>query len=276
MLEEVLKQLVAEKKQLGLSPILIRNFLKEYIQYLVLYLIYNQKKYENLVFKGGSCLRIIYQLPRLSEDLDFDYDERKMEKNLIEKLANFLKTEISKKYYSDIEIKTQGDFRINLKFPILKNIGLSTETEKLFVKLELSNKISPYANFDITPISKYGFNFIIKSYDQSSLMSGKINALLFRIWYKGKENEIDIKGRDFYDIFWFFDKGVEPNWPMLKKTIGVKDKKQIIELIRQRINKSVSPKKLAYDLENFIADKQFVKNFSENYIKLMEKYLKNF
>jgi Domain of unknown function (DUF1814). len=64
MLEEVLKQIVDEKKRLGISSLVIRNFLKEYIQYLILSLIYNNKKTKELVFKGGSCLRgkfMIYQ-----------------------------------------------------------------------------------------------------------------------------------------------------------------------------------------------------------------------
>jgi Domain of unknown function (DUF1814). len=58
MLEEVLKQIVDEKKRLGISSLVIRNFLKEYIQYLILSLIYNNKKTKELVFKGGSCLRV--------------------------------------------------------------------------------------------------------------------------------------------------------------------------------------------------------------------------
>ena len=73
LLEELLKPIVEEKKHLGVPNMVILNYLKEYIQYLVLYLIYNHSKFKKLVFKGGSCLSICYNLPRLSEDLDFDY-----------------------------------------------------------------------------------------------------------------------------------------------------------------------------------------------------------
>jgi len=75
MLEEILKQIILEKKAQGAPKAVILNFLKEYIQYLVLNLIYNHKDFKKLVFKGGSCLRVCYVLPRLSEDLDFDYDK---------------------------------------------------------------------------------------------------------------------------------------------------------------------------------------------------------
>ncbi|OGG21061.1 hypothetical protein A3D03_05220 [Candidatus Gottesmanbacteria bacterium RIFCSPHIGHO2_02_FULL_40_13] len=278
MIEQILRTIVQEKKLQGNSKSLIRNYLREYIQYLVLSLLYNQKKMKNLAFKGGSCLRICYELPRLSEDLDFDYDENIIGKKILEELDNYLKKEIIIKYYSELETKIQSTIRLYLKFPLLKELGLSNESEsnKLYVKIETSNELSPFAGYTLTPVSKYGFNFIAYHYDMPSLMSGKINALLFRLWFKeskGKDNQIDIKGRDFYDLFWFLQKGIEPNWKMLKKTAGIKDKKELKNVLMKRIKKVVTPQKLSYDLNNFISDNQFVEDFSNNYLKIINKYL---
>ncbi len=277
MIEQILKTIIQEKKLQGISKSLIRNYLKEYIQYLVLSLLYNQKKMKNLVFKGGSCLRVCYGLPRLSEDLDFDYDEKIMGKNILEELDKYLKKEIKNKYYSELETKIQSTIRLYLKFPFLNNLGLANESEsnKLYVKIETSNELSPLAEYTLTPVSKYGFNFVVYSYDMPSLMVGKINALLFRVWFKeskNKENKIDIKGRDFYDLFWFLQKGVEPNWKMLKKTAGIKDKNQLKKILIKRIEKVVTPQKLSYDLNNFISDNQFVEDFSKNYLKIINKF----
>ena len=278
MIEQILRTIVQEKKLQGNSKSLIRNYLREYIQYLVLSLLYNQKKMKNLAFRGGSCLRICYELPRLSEDLDFDYDENIIGKKILEELDNYLKKEIIIKYYSELETKIQSTIRLYLKFPLLKELGLSNESEsnKLYVKIETSNELSPFAGYTLTPVSKYGFNFIAYHYDMPSLMSGKINALLFRLWFKeskGKDNQIDIKGRDFYDLFWFLQKGIEPNWKMLKKTAGIKDKKELKNVLMKRIKKVVTPQKLSYDLNNFISDNQFVEDFSNNYLKIINKYL---
>lgn len=278
MIEQILKIIVQEKKLQGNSKSLIRNYLKEYIQYLVLSLLYNQKKMKNLVFNGGSCLRICYDLPRLSEDLDFDYDEKILGKNILGDLDEYLKKEIKIKYYSELETKIQARMRLYLKFPFLKSLGLANESEsdKLYVKVETSNKLNPNASYTLTPISKYGFNFIANHYDLPSLMSGKINALLFRVWFKeseDKEDQIDIKGRDFYDLYWFLQKGIEPNWKMLKKTAGIKDNKELKEIMMKRIKKVVTPQKLSYDLKNFISDNQFVEDFSKNYFTIMSKFL---
>jgi predicted nucleotidyltransferase component of viral defense system len=275
MIDIYLKQLVAEKKQQGTSNAVIANYLKEYIQYLVLSLLYNQNRYKKLVFKGGSCLRICYGLPRLSEDLDFDYDPKQFSSDVLTELGKNLQKEIKNKYFAGVETKIQSQKRLYLKFPFLYSLGLASRSEsnKLYVKIEVSDKIEPYSSFEITPISQYGFNFITQHYDLSSLMVGKINALLYRLWFKGKKQEIDIKGRDFYDLFWFMQKKVEPNWAMLKKTTGIKNQKELKTALVQRIKKTVTTQKLNYDLKNFISDQTFVEDFSRNYLNIINKYL---
>lgn len=277
MIDQILRSIIQEKKLQGNSNSLIKNYLKEYIQYLVLSLLYNQKKMKSLVFKGGSCLRICHELPRLSEDLDFDYEEKEIGKNILEELDSFLKKEIQKIYFPQLETKIQSTVRLYLKFPFLRSFGLAnnSESNKLYVKIETTKGLSPFAGYTLTPVSKYGFNFIAYHYDLPSLMSGKINALLYRVWLKNagsEEDKIDIKGRDFYDLFWFLQKKVEPNWKMLKKTTGIKNKDELKKILMERIKKAVTPQKLIYDLRNFISDNQFVEDFSKNYLQIIGKY----
>ena len=276
MLEEILKQIIAEKKQQGLSHAVIINFLREYIQYLTLNLIYNQKKYRSMIFKGGSCLRICFKMPRLSEDLDFDYDKKKLGGNLIGELKEYISKEIKTKYFLPLETTRQSNTRLYLKFPFLRALNLAKmgESAKLYVKVETSDQIEPYAGFEVTPISEYGFNFVVRHYDLPTLMAGKINAFLFRLWFKGEKQEIDIKGRDFYDLYWYFDKGVKPNWKTLKKMTGIANEKQLKSRLFSRIKKVVTPKKLSYDLKNFFPDQVFVSDFSRNYLEIIKKYLK--
>ena len=104
-------------------------------------------------------------------------------------------------------------------------------------------------------------------------MAGKLNALFNRVWFKGDKNEIDIKGRDFYDLFWFLQNGVNPDWASLRKFIGVSNKKELKEKIEKIINQSVTARKLSYDLKNFFPDQVFVNDFCRNYKTLIKKYL---
>ncbi|MBE0433513.1 nucleotidyl transferase AbiEii/AbiGii toxin family protein [candidate division WOR-3 bacterium] len=47
------------------------NIAREYCQHLFLSNLYQMKKSERILFKGGTALRVMYQSPRFSEDLDF-------------------------------------------------------------------------------------------------------------------------------------------------------------------------------------------------------------
>ena len=47
------------------------NVIREYFQQLFLSYLYQEKGSDGLLFKGGTALRIIWQSPRFSEDLDF-------------------------------------------------------------------------------------------------------------------------------------------------------------------------------------------------------------
>lgn len=49
----------------------IDNIIREYFQHLFLSFLYSQKESEDIYFKGGTALKIIYHSPRFSEDLDF-------------------------------------------------------------------------------------------------------------------------------------------------------------------------------------------------------------
>ena len=47
------------------------NTVREYLQHLFLSFLYQEKKSEALLFKGGTALRLVWRSPRFSEDLDF-------------------------------------------------------------------------------------------------------------------------------------------------------------------------------------------------------------
>lgn len=237
MLEEILKTIVLEKKKEGMREPLILNSLREYLQYLVLSYLYNSPDFKKLIFKGGSCLRICFSLPRLSEDLDFDG------KVDLLKLESFLKEKIKKAGFLALETKIQGEGRLYLKFPVLKNLGLAEkgESDKLFVKIEIGKDKLANGQFAFTPVSQKGFNFLILHYDLPSLFSGKINAILERLWFP----------LDFYDLWWFLQKE---------------------KALSKRI-KRVTPYKLAFDLQNFLSDTEFVNDFAKNYQEIVGKYL---
>src|SRR3989338_750520 len=64
--------ILEESERLGMPSNKTRGILREYLQTLILSEIYNQKISSKLSFIGGTSLRLIRNLNRFSEDLDFD------------------------------------------------------------------------------------------------------------------------------------------------------------------------------------------------------------
>ena len=276
MLINILKEIVSEKQNLGIPNFVIINFLKEYLQYPVLNRIYSKKEYKDFIFTGGSCLRICYGLPRLSEDLDFDLTSKHFKKLGLESLAKNLIQYFATNHLLEINTKIQSDKRLYLKFPILKELGLSkniSESDMVFIKLEFSESAYADPEIEINPISKFGYNFVAKNYSLKYLMTGKIRALLNRSWFKGEKNEINIKGRDFYDIFWYLERNIQPDWNELEKSDGIKNFDELKNKLKNLIERNITPQKLSYDLKNFFSDQDFIDDFCKNYKLIIGKHL---
>ena len=69
----------------GLDAETRRNVLKEELQFYVLNFIYHNPEYSSWIMYGGSALRIIHGLDRMSVDLDFEVSHAVTE-NFLKKL----------------------------------------------------------------------------------------------------------------------------------------------------------------------------------------------
>jgi hypothetical protein len=280
MLIEQLKNYVSNKRTENWPDFVIKNGLKEFLQFPVLAFIYSKQEYQNFQFIGGSALRIIHNLPRLSEDLDFNLSSEDYHLLDLNKMASDLKDYFKKDFSINISYRVQdkeapGPSRLYLKFPVLKELDLSegSESDFLYVKIEPQVDNLSKIETEINPISKYGFNFIVKNYSLKYLMTGKISAILEREWFKGENNEIDIKGRDYYDLYWYLDKEIEPDFNILKEKFSINNMDELKEVLKDKIDKEVTSKKLLFDLENFFKDQAFIKSFCSNYKEIIKKYL---
>jgi hypothetical protein len=276
MLLDLLKDFVSQKKQAAWPDFVIKNAVKEYLQFPVLAFLYGRPAYQNWVFMGGSALRIIYDLPRLSEDLDFNLPVAVYDELDLQVLGEAIKEYFQDQFRMEIIYRAQGKNRLYLKFPILQELGLAgdkSESDFLYVKIELSIEDFQRPEYEVAPVSGFGFNFIVKTYNLKFLMTGKICAILERAWFKGSDNEIDIKGRDYYDLFWYLEKGIEPDFKTLALKFKIKDMAELKARLKGKIIKAVTPAKLHYDLANFFDEQEFIKGFCNNYQEIIKKYL---
>jgi len=240
-----------------------RNLLKEYLQIIVLDFLYSHKQYSSLVFYGGSCLSHCFNLDRLSEDLDFVDIEKKVD---MAQLAKDIKEYFEKN--TDMKVKTKRQkFRIYLKFPILKELGLSEENDSdlLFLKIEVFKEFDFCSQYKIeaVPLMKFNKTLIIKTFDLPTLMATKIGAILDRKWEKTDKSGktlIQGKGRDYFDLIWYLKKEIKPNINCIK---GIKTEKELKEKLL-KIAENIDSRSIQLDLEQFVKDEKFVKNLSKN------------
>jgi predicted nucleotidyltransferase component of viral defense system len=240
-----------------------RNLVKEYVQVLILSFLYTYKKYQNLIFYGGSSLRHCYNLPRLSEDLDFIDVKKQIDLNgLAEDLVNFFK----KKYGLAVNSKVQK-FRCTVKFPILHELKIASPEESNY----LYSKIEVYKDFDfckgyrveIKPIFKFGEALLVRTFDLPTLMATKIQAIRQRKWERTTKNGriiAEVKGRDYFDLMWYLEQGIRPNMECIE---GLSDERALYEELI-RLVKKLNPLSIKYDLEGLIEDQSLVDSLKDN------------
>lgn len=271
---EELKLIVSSNRNTNTQ--IVKSKLKEHLQNYILDFIYSSE-YRNLIFYGGTCLRKVYKLDRMSEDLDFEVitqshselvsKSSSFDLNLFsEKLKNYF---VSNLKFTEVEIKTQKSTnisRITSKFNVLSEIGLSQfESENLHVKIEI-NEVENEFLTEITPLSFSRFNMLIKHYTLPVLMASKMNACINRTFRKGN-SDVFIKGRDYYDLIWYMQKNVMPD---VNKLIKLNINEAFIEI--DSIVNDIQPNDLYLDLAPFFEKEEYIKSWCQNFHALYKKY----
>ncbi|MFH1280174.1 MAG: nucleotidyl transferase AbiEii/AbiGii toxin family protein [Candidatus Beckwithbacteria bacterium] len=270
MLVDSLKKIIKKEEAVEITnKLFLRNLLKESLQLYVLDYIYSSSWGENFLFTGGTCLRFCFELPRLSEDLDFDikdYDNFNLDK-FCQSLNDYFTKKLQYKNFSYKIAKNK--MQIYLKFPIMEELGLrkdSSESPILFLRIDLSPIDSSKFSEEVSLISADNFNFIIKRYSLSDLFASKISAVLERTFKKGKNDVVTFKGRDYFDLIWFLQKGIKPNYKRIEDITGV-NKTLVVKEIDNKV-KQVNKMYLKEDLLPLFRESGFVDDFCNNFQKL--------
>ena len=185
------------------SPIQSRNLIREYLQARVLSILQRQGAFIPLAFQGGTALRFLFGLPRHSEDLDFTLEGD----NEAYDFAGYVfasQRDLKKEGY-DIDPMLSTDEVVHscfLRFRgLLFELGLSAhQDETLSITLEVDTDPPGGAGLTITTVRKHVL-LRIQHHNRSSLLAGKIHALLQRKY---------TKGRDIYDLIWSLS---DTEWP---------------------------------------------------------------
>lgn len=191
--------------------------LKEMLQELTLYALWREGFFNIAVFQGGTCLRILYGLPRFSEDLDFipqspdsDFSWGRMLDGVEAILAEFGIT-------AELVDRTRADRAV--RQAMLKDESLGVQLNLKFTDLPQGRKLRIKLEVDTNPpvgsawdqrFHDFPTDFAVLVQDLPSNFALKIHALLCRPY---------TKGRDWYDLLWYIRNGTLPNLVLLQNAL---------------------------------------------------------
>ncbi len=263
------------------------NALKEVFQEIALLGLYNGGFFEKAAFYGGTALRILYNLPRFSEDLDFTLLEKNdkfdLEKYFLPVVEEFealgIKIDISKKEKRDSSSDIVSAFlkndtsihTLNIQSNDLDNIlGGIYSGKKLKIKFEVDT--NPPLKFQTeakTLLLPKTFNII--SMTLPNLYAGKMHAVLCRKWQRR------VKGRDWYDFEWYVKNNTKLNLEHLQERMyesgdldrNIKlDLALFKDLMYKRIE-NLNIKSAINEVSPFIKDKSVFEFWSQDYFRLL-------
>ena len=203
-----------------------RNVVKEVMQEITLCALSKAGFFDVAAFYGGTALRIFYGLDRFSEDLDFslmtknkDFDLSTYVPSLKRIVQSFgLNVEVEIKHKTlDSAIQSaflKGDTieQFLLFYPNDLVTGIN-KNEKVKIKFEIDTMPAGLATYE-TKYRLLPMPYSIKLYDEASLFSGKIHAVICRSW------KSRVKGRDLYDYVFYLTRNTKFNLDHLREKLN--------------------------------------------------------
>ena len=245
-----------------------RNILKEELHFYILNFIYHHPQYSKWIMYGGSALRIIHGLDRMSVDLDFEISQT-ITKKFLEDFKNEIENYFVDVYGADADfltIKIVTGRGLLLRFHVGKELSLNSPSNQVHVKIDLNYFVVPKTVVtERRPINHDQFSFVILTYNMGALMASKLVAIFLRglrgVGYALYEE----KGRDIYDLLWYMGKRIIPDFDYMKaKGVNFNNPRTLFNKLTLQINK-VSEENLKNDLAPLFLEQMFISNWLENW-----------
>ncbi len=249
-------EIVQKSKKMVVSYILI---LKEEMQKATLASLSRMNAFNHIVLQGGTALRIFYNSPRFSEDLDFvlkDGGTFELASKSGE-IERYLSSEFY--YLQGIRVNIQKNTK-EIQRMVIRTIP-EIPSQKLRINIELFS-VPSYHN---TPkiLAYPPLNPVIRVEERGEILADKTIAIAFRKY---------LKGRDIWDIFYLTGElNVSTSRELLEKKAkdyGVRDFRERIEESREKLLKH-GVEALDREMKRFLPTSAYdqLKNSFEDIVK---------
>lgn len=198
-MKEHLRQLVAQAD----NDIARACLAREYLQARVLETVQDAGVFVRWAFVGGTALRFLFGIPRFSEDLDFSLITPDEDAGFRTALTGVKRALGLEGYRIEVKVSDQKAVASAwVRFPGLPHeLGFSPHaSQTLSIKVDVDTNPPAGARIETTIVRRH-VTLHLCHHDKSSLLAGKLHAVLIRPW---------TKGRDLYDLAWYL---ADRTWP---------------------------------------------------------------
>ena len=237
--------------------------LVEYLQHELLDSLFKEPGSRDLAFIGGTCIRILHQSVRFSEDLDFDNFGLSFEEfeSLLIKTCRDMEY---KGFIIEYSLKERAAFHCHIRFPeLLFKTGISPDRgKKILISVDTEIKERNYAPL-VSILNRFTVFRRIIAAPLPVLMAQKMMAVI----YRPRE-----KGRDLFDLSFLIGL-TRPDFAYIEKSLGV-EKHEFIHLFESRLDQ-LDLDFLARDVEPFLFEpnqKERVLFFRETWKKVGDSH----
>ncbi len=214
MIDLLLKRLSSYDSK---GPVEEENALKEIVQEILLFALWQADFFEVAAFQGGTSLRILHGLPRFSEDIDFILQEPDPVFSWQPYLESL--SETCREFGIEPEVLDRNQMDRNVRAAVIKVNSIANQLNLSFMDFQTDRKLKIKLEIDCNPPEGSGFNYAYLDYpvdfevchqNLESNFALKIHALLCRPY---------LKGRDWYDFSWYVTQKISPNLLLLENAL---------------------------------------------------------
>jgi predicted nucleotidyltransferase component of viral defense system len=211
------------------------TILREYLQIRFLDVFYRKIGVEEIFFKGGTAIRLLFGSTRFSEDLDFTNKVRPENlEQLLQKTLKGLQSEFPRLSLKELDAPQGYSAKLVLPTEISQ--------QNLTVKLDFTHT-AVYENTQLSPVKT---QLPVASLALTKHLSRKeILAEKFRALWRRK------RGRDLFDIWFLLSQGEKFDQKLVQKKYDLYQEKLDLQQIREKIDRW-DEKELDHDLRKFL------------------------
>lgn len=198
---------------------------KELLHYDILFCLEQKGLLDNLVFQGGTCLRLCYGGNRFSEDLDFAGGHNFSSQTLVE-MKNCIEHYIGSRYGLEVIVKEPATLKLDPKYAELNidkwqiSVIMQPERKDLprqRIKLEIAN-IPAYTKQAVSLNANY--MFLPDGYNDTLIFAESLDEIMADKLVSLPATQRYVRNRDIWDLTWLKQQGATLKPDLVKQKVN--------------------------------------------------------